>query len=506
MSRNDVPIAPLACALVCLAGGAVAQEQRWLQVGTEDSAELGAKLSLLADLDHDGTTDLLVAAPGSGERDVVAGRVFAVSGATGSILYSCTLQRVGDNFGRALAVLDDHDGDGVPEFAVGAPRFTDARGDQVGLVSLRSGRNGTKILDLPGTEPWGYFGWSLTATDDVDGDGHRDLLIGAPFELRFGEGRVYSVSGTSLDVIGTVVGDSQSESFGYDLATVGDVDGDGWNDFAASDPFDGRLARWSGSVWIVSTAKRQTLLRVDGEGQEDVFGFSLAPSVDFDGDGVDDLLVGRPQLQAGKRGEVRVISAVTGATLWSVFGVPDESIGFEVATVGDLDGDGAADVAAASMTANRFYSGRTREILARLDNHPFSGPETFAAVGDVDGDGFDDFGRGIRSYGNQEAGAVELRAGDALFLWLEPSVARAGDTVGFHVRAGSPNELAALFVERVDGVPFQHLVWLGRLDSGGAGDLSRTIPPGLNALLELRAYSIESGTLVDTAAAALELR
>ncbi|HKB15892.1 MAG TPA: integrin alpha, partial [Planctomycetota bacterium] len=75
-----------------------------------------------------------------------------------------------DAFGTSLANLGDVDGDGVPDFAVGAPQAANL-GVTVGSVTVVSGANGAAILTVTGAGPGDTFGRAVATAGDMDADG-----------------------------------------------------------------------------------------------------------------------------------------------------------------------------------------------------------------------------------------------------------------------------------------------------------------------------------------------
>jgi hypothetical protein len=162
----------------------------------------GSSVASLGDLDGDGNEDLAVGAEGaSGSGAVwilflaadgsVADEV-EIDGTTGG--FGGVLGPNG-RFGASVARLDDLDGDGVPELAVGAPD-DDTRGSDQGAVwILFLRRDGTVRDELKLAERTGgfrgqlsvlvRFGTSLTSAE-LDGNGVQDLLVGASGDGDFG--------------------------------------------------------------------------------------------------------------------------------------------------------------------------------------------------------------------------------------------------------------------------------------------------------------------------------
>ena len=159
-----------------------------------------------ADLNGDGLTDIAVAAPylpiefpsgrpGQGSVYVVFGSRTPASlsvrglGARG---YEIRGPRPVASLGSDLAPTGDLDGDGLGDLLVGAPGSEDpGDGDQRGVTFLVRGRRTTSLVELSRTPtqavpivltgfPGDAAGTSVAAPGDLDGDGRRDLAVGAP--------------------------------------------------------------------------------------------------------------------------------------------------------------------------------------------------------------------------------------------------------------------------------------------------------------------------------------
>ena len=75
----------------------------------------GSAIAIVPDIDGDGADDILVGAP------LDTGHVLLISGSTGDTIHYLTGESAGDQFGTAVAVSEDIDGDGVADFLIGAP-------------------------------------------------------------------------------------------------------------------------------------------------------------------------------------------------------------------------------------------------------------------------------------------------------------------------------------------------------------------------------------------------
>ena len=194
---------------------------------------LGASIAGGIDLDGDEVPDFLVAEPNTCPGGTFnSGSVLAYSGRTGTQLYEVT-SNGDDDFGASVAAIDDLDGDGVSDFAVGSPQS----GAYSGSLLVYSGKTGSLLYRLDGgggNVPTGSFGFSIAGLHDVDGDGMGDFLVGAP-ESQDGLGNVTGavalVSGASGLLLRTIEGSKSRLRFGWAVAAAGDLSGDGIEDF-----------------------------------------------------------------------------------------------------------------------------------------------------------------------------------------------------------------------------------------------------------------------------------
>jgi hypothetical protein len=342
-----------------------------------------------------------------------AGKAYAYSGGTGRLLWTVD-GKPGEQLGLGIDAAGDVDGDGVPDVAVGAPGGNRAY--------VFSGTDGSVVLDLPGREAGESFGQRIEDLGDVDGDGHGDLIVGAPTNNAGGEGagRAYVISGadgsTMLELTGERAGDNFGSSVagslqpdgalilvigapnggsnqggrayvyvgkgltesprfiiepdetaarlgGMFVSVVGDVDADGHADVYASDWSNGANGPSTGRIYVYSGATGQPLHILTGEAPGDAFGIGPADAGDVNGDGHDDLVVGAWQhaSAAAAGGKVYVFSGKDGSIMREYTGkVMGDAFGFDATGMGDVNGDGVIDylTTSASSAVNGPRSGR----------------------------------------------------------------------------------------------------------------------------------------------------
>ncbi|MFQ5692892.1 MAG: integrin alpha, partial [Nitrospinota bacterium] len=238
-----------------------------------------------------------------------------------------------DHFGASARGLGDLDGDGLGDYAVGA---TQGGLNDGGYVRVFSGADGSVLLTLEGAAPGDRFGTSLGPLGDLDGDGIPDFLVGAPGADSRGidAGSVLIFSGRDGLLLRTVIGDYQNDEFGSSVCAAGDLDGDGLPDFIA-----GAIQpefRQFGYARVVSGGTGQPIFTFLGEGKNDEFGSTVLGGLDLDGDPAGDLLVAAPR-EGARAGGVWAFSGADGLLLAHIRGSLDSQLGSELAVPGDAD-------------------------------------------------------------------------------------------------------------------------------------------------------------------------
>lgn len=278
---------------------------------------------------------------------------------------------------------------------------------------------------LQPTNPDGSFGFGL-ASGDVTGDGIADVVAGSVLTSvggRNAAGVVHVFFGgasphTSPDLTLQAPSPEGGARFGWSIA-IGDVNGDGQKDIVVGALFaNGGTDNGTGAVYVffggsLLDAQADATLQVSGLNPLAHFGWSLAAG-DVTGDGIDDVVVGAENVRVGGRrqaGEVflfagsRSFSGTLTASFLSPAPQEGGAFGHSVA-VGNLNGDPFADIivgapnedAGSTEDAGRTYvflGGATVDptvdaALSQPIPLPSSGFGAAVTSGDVNGDGFDD--------------------------------------------------------------------------------------------------------------------
>ena len=308
------------------------------------TSQLGFAVDGKIDADGDGWPDVLIGAPGDSTSASMGGGVMIYSPHLNLTLVDIHSSTSNALLGSSVRTLEaDLDGDSIDDFVAGAPVANNA--------FVFSGRNGAVIFTESG-QSGSLFGASVSLAGKLDGDKFVDFVVGSPLYLSSAgkkSGRVVAYSGKDGSQLWAVNGAADSR-FGQSLAHPGDLDGDGHGDLVVGAPFhlDANGIVKTGCATVLSGATGAVLYKVFGDQAGDEFGDSVRGlGGDLDGDGTSDFVVGAPQLSGAQRGYARVISGASGATLFTLgeHGDPNgiNFYGYAV-TSGDFDNNKRTDV------------------------------------------------------------------------------------------------------------------------------------------------------------------
>jgi len=426
------PLAPLLA--LALAAPLCAQTVLHKTLGTGLPGENGFALAAAGDVSGDGLEDYWMSAPNV--SDGFGGcAVLLCSGADGATLRTLSVAEHDEHFGFALAAGRDLSGDGVPDVLVGAPQGAGAVLGS-GLVRAFSGADGALLFEVPGATAAARFGAALAFLDDVDGDGVPDFAVGAPGDDQGGSerGSVRACSGADGATLGVLRGAASGDQLGAALARAGDADGDGWSELLAGAP---GTAASAGAVWVVDGRGRSLVTVLGGSAAGERLGHSVAAAGDVDGDGLDDWLAGAPGAHAARVFSAASGAELWRVARTRSEGPPNQPLaeggfGAAVSGAGDLDGDGHADFAVGypAFSGVWLFSGADASVLGLYASSftlHTSGEITsaylgwaLAQLGDLDGDGRGELVAGApfdSLYGDFMPGSAAVLAGGFDARW-----------------------------------------------------------------------------------------
>ena len=406
-----------------------------------------------------------------------------------------------DRSGGSVSSAGDVNGDGLDDLLIGA-YYADAGGSHRGASYLVYGQPASSPLtgswnlsDVGGTLAGATFngiadldrsGYSVSSAGDVNGDGLDDLLIGAYYADADGSdrGASYLVYGQSAgspltgswnlsDVGGTLPGATFNgiadlDWSGYSVSSAGDVNGDGLDDLLIGAYYADAGGSNRGESYLVYGQSAVSPLTgswnlsdvgvalagatFNGIANADLSGRSVSSAGDVNGDGLDDLLIGAYDADAGgsHRGESYLVygqsagSPLTGSWNLSDVGVAlagatfngiadlDRS-GRSVSSAGDVNGDGLDDLLIGAYYADlgSKHRGQSYLVYGQSAGSPLTGSWNLSDVGGaLAGATFNGIADLDRSgYSVSSAGDVNGDGLDDLLIGAYYKPTRAADTV-----------------------------------------------------------------------------
>lgn len=222
----------------------------WPSFTAPSGSEYGFAISNVDDLDLDGVPEVAVGAPlfNSGsptfdDRGLV--EIVKVSPLPPTLIEAIPGPSVWDNFGESIVDLGDIDLDGQGDFAVGGARFGAPSGticQSPGRVRVFAGGTPSTVLSTTdGFAAGDFYGWSAGALPDLDGDGRKDLIVGAidacDQSIQAAYPYLVGLNGISNPpFLSLTTPVDACLSYGWAFADAGDWDVDGQRDFVVTAP------------------------------------------------------------------------------------------------------------------------------------------------------------------------------------------------------------------------------------------------------------------------------
>ncbi len=364
--------------------------------GAASGNKFGYSVASAGDVNGDGYSDVLV-----GTRTANTAYCYYGSPSGLSTTASWTTTQSSGNYGSAVATAGDVNGDGYSDVIIGES------GNNKVFVYYGSSSGLAATAAWTATQASGNFGISVSLAGDVNGDGYSDIIIGAN-----GTNTAYcyygSSSGPAATASWSVTG---SGGFGITVAAAGDVNGDGKSDVIVGTASGNMAYAYYGSASGLATSASWSSPAGTGH-----FGSSVAAAGDVNGDGYTDVIIGAYMSNTAYvyyGSSTGITSTGPGPTTLTGAGY----YGYSVASAGDVNGDGYADVIVGDSTGNNaaVYFGSstgTSTTAAWTGSGTGSYGTSVASAGDVNGDGFSDVIVGDNGF-NTNTGSANIYTGSA---------------------------------------------------------------------------------------------
>ncbi len=351
--------------------------------------------------------------------------------------------------------------------------FTSYRVDSRILVQSNFLQEGQGYA-ITGSHYAGGLGTQFDYVGDVNGDGIDDFIIGEPdWGSIARKGSAYLFLGrldaswdelTLADAQASFIAEASGGWFGGWTGGLGDIDGNGYADFAVSDQGNDEAGHNAGKLyvflggsdvsWTMDTPASQSNVSITGEATGDLLGHGVYGIGDTNGDGYDDFIVcsfgsgeggsdaGQLYLFLGRpHGQwLNTYSAADANASW--IGTTGDFLGLGVSGVGDVNNDGFADFAVGAWSNAESY--RTVYLILGSDEYDWSMDQPISmsnasligrndtglsemyyshnwisGAGDVNGDGFDDviIGAYEEDVEGDDSGSTYLFMGRPTEMW-----------------------------------------------------------------------------------------
>jgi hypothetical protein len=413
-------------------------------------AHFGTSVAFAGDVNNDYFPEVVVGAPGFTGGQANEGAVYVYAGSNGGLGGPVLIiegNAVDARFGESVSGAGDVDADTHADVIVGAPGAApNGAGAAYVLKGSATGLNPVPFATVPGSADSVACGGGVAAAGDVDGDGYADVLVGSPGEnaagTRRGAFRCYrgTTSGLDPSPLFVINGSVDQGRVGAAVATAGDLDGDGYADFAFGDPRGFPQHQGWVNVFYGGRAGTAFASFVGGTQVDSRFGTAVATAGDVDGDGMSEFVVGAPEGGTALEGTASLFFGRPGRLVPMVpptllSGTPDNGFADAIAILPTATVWPTIMISEAGYDAVATDAGRIRRYAGKftgfgLATGTFDGAaedglfgEALIDAGDVDRDGGGDFVVGSPFYssaGLLKRGRARLYRGNGSNYVLDP--------------------------------------------------------------------------------------
>jgi hypothetical protein len=433
--------------------------QSWTYNNNQDGSRFGSSVAMSGDVNNDGYADLIVSAPDYLINGKHSGAVFAYYGSSSGLAscnWTVYGGQDGENFGASLALAGDTNHDTYGDVIVGAPGYNNGSANNGAAFVYNGSATGlatSTAWSALGNQANEDFGISVAGAGIIRHSSSTSVIIGADGAGIGGSAFVYygSDSGLSATPDWTATSDEAGAKFGSSVATAGDVNGDGYKDIiiGANNYSHGGLTA-NGAAYVYQGSASGLVVSPNwsayGSQSNEGFGYSVSTAGAITHSSSSAVIIGAKSYNNGTAGAVFAYygtpSGLNAMADWSqIFN--QASADKPVVASGDFNGDGYSDVIvgfsdylnADNYTGVAFSYNGSVSGLSNTANWTKEDNEimwmrfgcSVASAGDVNGDGYGDVVIGASAYNYfTSAGAVFVYYGSASGLPSFPSWAAYG--------------------------------------------------------------------------------
>ncbi|MDR6808336.1 hypothetical protein J2Y45_005314 [Dyadobacter sp. BE34] len=212
--------------------------------GNQNAEELGFSAASAGDVNGDGFDDIIVGAPFYSNSQTSEGAALIFYGSVSGVGNTNTTLENNVNqawMGYSVSTAGDLNGDGYGDIIVGCPTTQAGEGAALTYYGSSSGINNNSLKTILTIGEPSYFGNSVSAAGDYNGDGYGDLIVGAVNYSLTNAGSAFMYFGSLTGIYSQIPvkfeSNTANSQMGTSVAYAGDANGDGYSDVIVGAPF-----------------------------------------------------------------------------------------------------------------------------------------------------------------------------------------------------------------------------------------------------------------------------